>query len=299
MRIEAEYGKDGHKCQLINRVHSYFLGGLIVQRFIVQIYEVQTPLEAERLIELDVDHIGSVILSEEQWRQPRLKDTVQVIKSTTAKSSLIPLFNNPDSLLRTLDYYQPDIVHFCEALAGEGGFWEISDKLIGLQQDVKEHFPHIKIMRSIPIAPSGTNNKIPTLEYARRFGPVSDFFLTDTLLVKTAGLPDANQPVQGFVGITGKACDWETAATLVRASKIPVILAGGISPQNVIDGILQVRPAGIDSCTWTNAQDDNGSPIRFKKDLEKVRLLVERVRQAEKSILSQKEEAKTCLKAGI
>jgi len=147
-----------------------------VQRFIVQIYEVQTPLEAERLIELDVDHIGSVILSEEQWRQPRLKDTVQVIRSTAAKSSLIPLFNNPDSLLRTLDYYQPDIVHFCEALAGEGGFWEISDKLIGLQQDLKEHFPHIKIMRSIPIAPPGTNNKIPTLEYARRFGPVSDFF---------------------------------------------------------------------------------------------------------------------------
>ena len=69
--------------------------------------------------------------------------------------------------------------------------------------------------------------------------------------------------------------------------------------EHLIDGILQAKPAGIDSCTWTNAQDKTGSPIRFKKDLEKVRLLVERVRQAEKSILSQKEEAKTCLKAGI
>jgi phosphoribosylanthranilate isomerase len=270
-----------------------------VQRFIVQIYEVQTPIEAERLIELDVDHIGSVILSEEQWRQPRLKDTVQVIKSTTAKSSLIPLFNNPDSVLRTLEYYQPDIVHFCEALADESGFWDFSDKLIGLQQDVKKHFPHIKIMRSIPIAPSGVNDRIPTLEYAQQFGPVSDFFLTDTLLVKSAGFPDANQPVQGFVGITGKTCNWETAATLVRASAIPVILAGGISPQNVTDGILQVRPAGIDSCTWTNAQDNGGRAIRFKKDLDKVRLLVERVRQAEKSIFSEKEAARTCLKAEI
>jgi len=257
-----------------------------VQRLIVQIYEVQTPSEAERLIELDVDHVGSVILSEEQWKLPQLKDAVQVVKSTAAKSSLIPLFNHLDSVLRALEYYQPDIVHFCEALTGEGGLWDFSDKLIGLQQDVKTHFPQIKIMRSIPIAPSGAADKIPTLEYARRFEPISDFFLTDTLLVKPAGFPDGNQPVQGFVGITGKTCNWETAAKLVDASGIPVILAGGISPQNVIDGILQVKPAGIDSCTWTNAQDKTGSPIRFKKDPSKVRQLVELVRQAEKFLSS-------------
>jgi phosphoribosylanthranilate isomerase len=253
-----------------------------VQRLIVQIYEVQTPLEAEHLIELDVDHIGSVIVSEEQWMLPQLKDTVQVIKSTTAKSSLIPLYSRLDSVLRTLEYYQPDIVHFCEAFAGEGGFWGFKDKLIGLQQDVKKHFPQIKIMRSIPIGPSGADNTIPTLEYARWFEPVSDFFLTDTLLVKPAGSPDGSQPVKGFVGITGKTCNWETAAKLVDASGIPVILAGGISPQNVIEGILQVKPAGVDSCTWTNAQDKTGNPIRFKKDLGKVRQLVARVRQAEK-----------------
>jgi phosphoribosylanthranilate isomerase len=266
---------------------SEFFKRLIVQRLIVQIYEVQTPLEAERLIELDVDHVGSVVLSEEQWMLPQLKDTVRVIKSTAAKSSLIPLFNNPNSVLRSLEYYQPDIVHFCEALAGEGGLWDFTDKLIDLQQDVKKHFPQIKIMRSIPIAPSGGKDKIPTLEYARRFEAVSDLFLTDTLLVKTAGVPDGKQPVQGFVGITGKTCNWETAAKLVDASGIPVILAGGISPQNVIDGILKVKPAGIDSCTWTNARDKSGSPIRFKKDLGKVRQLVERVRQAQKSLASE------------
>ncbi len=256
-----------------------------MQRLIVQIYEVQTPLEAEYLIELDVDHIGSVILSEEQWMLPQLKDTIQVIKSAAAKSSVIPLFNHSDSVLRTLEYYQPDIVHFCETLTGEERLWDSVDKLIDLQQDVKKHFPQIKIMRSIPIAQSGADDRVPTLTYARRFEPLSDFFLTDTLLVKPAGFSDASQPVKGFVGITGKTCNWETAAKLVDASGIPVILAGGISPQNVIDGIQKVKPAGIDSCTWTNAQDKNGSPIRFKKDLVKVRQLVERVRQAEKFLL--------------
>ncbi len=37
---------------------------------IVQVYEIQTPHEAEKCIDLGVDHLGSVVLSEEEWRQP-------------------------------------------------------------------------------------------------------------------------------------------------------------------------------------------------------------------------------------
>ena len=89
------------------------------------------------------------------------------------------------------------------------------------------------------------------------------------------------QPVSGFVGITGRTCDWEVAAKLVAASSIPVILAGGISPENVAEALQRVRPAGIDSCTGTNARDGNGEPIRFKKDLASVKRLVETVRRFE------------------
>ena len=62
-----------------------------------------------------------------------------------------------------------------------------------------------------------------------------------------------DQPVEGFVGITGKTCDWIAARRLVESSRIPVILAGGLSPENVYEGILAIRPAGVDSCTLTNA----------------------------------------------
>jgi phosphoribosylanthranilate isomerase len=84
----------------------------------------------------------------------------------------------------------------------------------------------------------------------------------------------ADQPVQGFVGITGETCDWSVARALVRQSRIPVILAGGIGPSNVADGIRAVDPAGVDSCTLTNALDANEAPIRFKKDPVKVRAMV-------------------------
>jgi phosphoribosylanthranilate isomerase len=87
--------------------------------------------------------------------------------------------------------------------------------------------------------------------------------------------------VAGFVGITGLTCDWSVAAELVAKSRIPVILAGGISPENVAEGMLQVRPFGVDSCTCTNAVDECGRPIRFKKDPARVKALVSETHRAD------------------
>jgi phosphoribosylanthranilate isomerase len=255
-----------------------------MKKIIIQIYEVQNPAEAQKLIHIGVDHIGSVILCEADWKIAEIKETVELIRSSTAKSSLIPLYNSAKSVLNTLDYYQPDIVHFCEALADRKDDWNSPHRLVRLQEEVKKRFPQIQIMRSIPIAPPGMGHLVPTLELAKVFEPASDYFLTDTLLIND---PDSNadpQPVKGFVGITGRTCSWQTAAELVAASNIPVILAGGISPTNVTEGILQVRPEGIDSCTRTNSVDDQGVPIRFKKDIKKVEDLVAAVRETEKTL---------------
>lgn len=230
------------------------------------------------MAELGVDHIGSVIIDEAEWKIRDIKETLGTVRAAGAKSSLIPLFNTPDTVLRLLDYYQPDIVHFCEALMDHPDRQAYCRQLTALQLKVKIQFPQIKIMRSIPIAESGRDNSIPTIELSRIFEPHSDYFLTDTMLANPAGSLDDGQPVQGFVGITGQTCNWDTAAELVASSRIPVILAGGVSPANVADGIRQVRPAGVDSCTLTNAQDEDGQPIRFKKDPDKVRQFVDAVR---------------------
>jgi phosphoribosylanthranilate isomerase len=249
-----------------------------MKRCLVQIYEVQTPDEAEILIEIGIDHIGSVLLSSDQWQQPSIKAVVDCTRGTDVKTSLIPLFQNMDDISRALDYYQPDIVHFCEALGAHNessGAWELAFRV---QSAIKGRFPEIKTMRAIPIAPPGSSGAVPSLILARRFEEISDLFLTDTLMVATNSSADGQQPVNGFVGITGLPCDWDVAAALVRQSTIPVILAGGIGPENVADGIARVRPAGIDSCTGTNAVDDKGHPIRFRKNMNKVRQLVKTVK---------------------
>jgi phosphoribosylanthranilate isomerase len=50
-----------------------------------------------------------------------------------------------------------------------------------------------------------------------------------------------------------------------------VILAGGLSPENVAEAIQSVRPWGVDSLTHTNRSLPGGG---FRKDLERVRRFV-------------------------
>ena len=244
---------------------------------IVQIYEIQTPDEACAMIELGVDHIGSVITSQSDRHDPVIRDTVAVVREMGAVSSLIPLYANLDAVLDTLAYYRPNIVHFCDTLDGNGG--SSVEAALQLQAAVKSRFPDIHIMRSIPIGQTAGANSGDPLSLAARLEPLSDYFLTDTVVTGESGATDADQPVVGFVGITGLTCDWSVAARLVSKSRIPVILAGGISPENVADGIRQVRPFGVDSCTCTNAVDDTGLPIRFKKDLTRVKDLLSETRR--------------------
>lgn len=244
-----------------------------------QIYEIQTPAEADRILPLGVDHIGSVVLSEFDWREPALRETIRNVQRAGVRSSLIPLFNTTDAVCRTLDYYGPDIVHFCELLPVADGD-RMCAKLLALQEAIRQRFPQMEIMRSIPIAPPGRADIEAILALAGRFQPLSDWFLTDTLQVGEPGAPPSDQPVSGFVGITGTICDWSAAAELVRQSAIPVILAGGLSPENVFDGCMAVRPAGVDSCTLTNDRDAHGRPIRFKKDPARVERFVAETHRA-------------------
>ena len=259
------------------------------RKMLVQIYEIQEPREAERLIEMGVDRIGSVILSPEQWKVPVLRDVVRMVRGSGTKSSLIPLMTQEDGILRALDYYEPDYVHFCEWIPIEpemGANREaLCAEMVRLQNVVKREFPPFGIVRSIPVPRPGRAGedriRETILDIARTLEPCTDCFMTDTL--RGNGGEGFSEPVTGFVGLTGETCDWNIASALVSASRIPVILAGGIAPENVREAIGRVRPAGVDSCTQTNLRDHRGNPIRFRKDFDRIRRLLEEVREAKEA----------------
>ena len=66
-------------------------------------------------------------------------------------------------------------------------------------------------------------------------------------------------------GGTGQVGDWSIAARL--AQSYPILLAGGLTPENVAEAIRQVKPWGVDVASGVEA-----SPR--KKDVEKMREFV-------------------------
>jgi len=248
---------------------------------IVQIYEIQTPAEAEKCIESGVDRIGSVLLSEEAWKQPAIKEVIGLSEGTKTKNSLIPLMQEKETLFKVMDYYRPHYVHFCESLTHGTGQRVDLNALMQLQEAFKEKFPEIGVIRSIPVPASPAQGDFPFLEIARDMAPVTDLFLIDTWV--------ETEPVAGYIGITGRTANWDMARELVLHSPVPVLLAGGLSPDNVYDALLTVLPAGADSCTHTNQVDKNGKPIRFIKDFNKVHAFVQETRGAEEAIRKKKQ----------
>jgi phosphoribosylanthranilate isomerase len=254
---------------------------------IVQIYEVQKPEEAEAVTALGVDHTGSVLLSRDSWKVTSIRKTVQEVQRAGAKSVLIPLFSEPLTVFHALDYYQPDFVHFCEAISifpgNKATIVREFDAFIRLQAGVQDRFPQIEIMRSLSVPQQGAAQESEVLNnilsFTKLLAPFSDYFLIDTIIGDQSAKQD--QPVAGYVGITGEVCNWHMAGAIIKQSPIPVILAGGISDENVFDAIIKLQPAGVDSCTRTNAVDKEGKPVRFKKDLKKVKRMVDESRRAD------------------
>lgn len=75
---------------------------------------------------------------------------------------------------------------------------------------------------------------------------------------------DAHDPVKH--GGTGKTVDWPRAAVIARERR--VILAGGLTPQNVADAIRVVRPFAVDVASGVESTPG-------VKDLNKLKLFLE------------------------
>lgn len=88
-----------------------------------------------------------------------------------------------------------------------------------------------------------------------------DALLTDTYL-------------QGYLGGTGKASDW-SACRGIRDALLPtpLVLSGGLTPQNVAEGVRSVRPFAVDVSSGVESSPG-------VKDPKKVSDFVSRAREA-------------------
>ena len=82
----------------------------------------------------------------------------------------------------------------------------------------------------------------------------------------------------GVVGGTGTAFDWQGTRGMIQviSLQLPVIVAGGLTPENVAQAIRLLKPFGVDVSSGVEAKPG-------KKDPEKVAAFVQAARSAGKT----------------
>ena len=220
---------------------------------IVQIYTAQTAEEAIAMAELGVDHIG---ITPSQLGLPGevgLEQAAEIFAAVGDRATRVALSVDPDpeEILRMVEIVRPDVLHLCG---------DIDVVTADVVRSLRPRLAGVRIMQAIPM--TGPQ----ALAQAREFAPVCDMLILDSDSAEIGG-----------IGATGFTHDWSLSRQIVESVQVPVILAGGLPPDNVADAISAVGPWGVDSLTHTNLALPSGG---FRKDLDKVREFISASRQS-------------------
>jgi phosphoribosylanthranilate isomerase len=222
---------------------------------IIQIYAFTDTETAVEAVNLGVNHIGfvagkyDVVPAELSFEQAR-----EIVKALPkgAVSSALTMAEDVDEILRMTEAVQPDIVHISSDVHLVG---------VDMLRELRERLDkRVRIMKAIPVEDEAS------IALARTFAQVSDILLLDT---KREGFPG--------VGATGFTHDWGVSSIIVETAGIPVIMAGGLTPENVGAAIEQIKPWGVDSNTSTNVTGSN-----VDKDIERIKAFVEAIKASSK-----------------
>ena len=216
---------------------------------LVQIYETSSPEEARALAELGVDHVG-VLVGDGSFPREQSVDRARLIFSAIPSSSkAVALLLSGDVRLieHIVSELKPAIVH----LGASRNLLRPSEV-----RKLKDRCGNIAVMRSIPVV--GDESIVTAQSYDGT---------ADVLLL------DSHRPGEVQIGALGVTHSWEIDKKIVELVRVPVLIAGGLGPDNVVDAIRIVQPAGVDSKTKTDKGDGSHT-----KDLEKVKQFVSRAK---------------------
>jgi phosphoribosylanthranilate isomerase len=211
----------------------------------IKICGIKDKTHALAAADAGADFIGLVFAPSQRRVTPdRAREIANAVKKRRNTTKVVGIFvNAPSSKVN-------ELAHFCALdwvqLSGDES-WEYCGEVV---------VPVIKAMR--------IDRQSPDELYA-------ELSAGSTLLAKQGFIGLLDSQVEGKYGGTGKSFDWNLAREV--ATRFPVIIAGGLDPENVAKLIKKVAPWGVDV--------SSGVETRGAKDTSKIKTFIEAVRKAD------------------
>jgi phosphoribosylanthranilate isomerase len=208
----------------------------------IKVCGIMNQMELSQAVYAGVDAVGFVVEIENSRHRLSADEAALLIKK-------VPVFTKSVAVIA------PNDANEAVELAGrtEADILQVHGSLSPADMLELKGRVHQKLVAAVA---AGTESKA-----VQSFAKSADAILLDTL----AG---------GKLGGTGAVHDWNHSAEITKslnAISIPVILAGGLKPENVAAAIRTVKPYAVDV--------SSGTETAGKKDPEKILSFVREVRQ--------------------
>jgi phosphoribosylanthranilate isomerase len=208
--------------------------------FRIKICGNRTLDEIELAVSLGADALGLIV-----GVRHRSEDALDVGTAEALRSAI------PDTRLSVLVTHQvsaPKVIELHEAVPTSA--LQLHDDIPAEDLAIiRKLRPQTLLIKAIPVEDRSA------IDAALKFEPLVDALLLDS---RTGDR----------IGGTGVPHDWTISREIVKRVQCPVILAGGLTPENIAEAIDTVKPYGVDV----------NSGVEFKdgaKDPEKERLFIE------------------------
>lgn len=196
---------------------------------------------AERL---GADYVGMVV---EVARSPR------AVSRYVAQGLCRAAMTKPVVVVADLTPQQiSEIAHLCQPMAVQVHASDLDQvaQLRGLLPD------EVQLWLALGLPSAGADAQVTVTEVVSQIEEAADHGVARVVL---------DTSVKGQTGGTGIAGDWPAAAQIVQQSPLPVMLAGGLTPENVAEAITQVQPAGVDISSGVERHPGRKDPRKLRQ----------------------------------
>ena len=210
----------------------------------VQIYSMTSIADAIATAAAGADLIGVVVAEPGIVAEGigfDLAREIMAVVRPRARGVALSLSDDRDEICAMVEAVRPDVLHLAaREIEPEDCVW------------IRDRIAPVRLLRAIAVRAG------ETMAEAAAHQECADYLMLDS------GAKGGK-----VAGARGETHDWTISREIVKRSQIPVILAGGLTAENVGEAIATVRPWGVDSFTHTDVPGNRG-----RKDAARVRAFI-------------------------